>query len=397
MAENIDKNTDDKKQNLPSSSSGAGVPIVGRFARYNSAFWAIILPFLSVRYVFKGLHLLNPSPPPPRRPTIGTWAITNLYTLLYGSALFGVIGYYTNRTYADIKHLYSEALGYEFGKKPQDIGVMDLVRSKNEIVKKTMRDFSHRTFYRSLAALTFFIPWGSFTKKMNGQARWTQTDQLDNIGADFGTGIMGAYLFGDGFLRKQTLFEKEQVTMDEKINHVDGQIYKTVGFDDIAAMLDLHRKHINPSYHPPALASPEGKSEALLAARIADLLNQTYNNAPKTGHADFTIGKFNYLLGFGLLDSYPASLGFVELANNSTDMTSVNKAAEAIKGGQSPQAVFRQQGAHTEATIPMLGMESTTTKFTSLLQPAKDRIPTAPRTAQDFASLVADPGSPSVH
>ncbi len=79
-----------------------------------------------------------------------------------------------------------------------------------------------------------------------------------------------------------------------------------------------------------------------LADRIAVLLNQTYNNTPKTEHANFTLGKFNYLVGFGLLDMSSASLAFVELANRSSDMKEVNAAATAIKSGQDAASVFHQ-------------------------------------------------------
>lgn len=396
---------DDRKKEVSTAppvaqqQTTSDLDIKGRFARYNSPFLQLLIPLLSARYVWVALEDVNPfnflsKPDPAKNPGFIPWKSPgfssyvkrNFAALGTGATLAGIIGLYSRNTYEDIRTVYAEAVGYELGKRPEDVTWDDLFQSKNAALEVTREAYTSRTLNRLLAAAAFLMPWQVFRDFRHAKPKYDA-----NVNA--GVGAVGTYLSWDGFFRTPSFFDTEQDMVATAITHKD-----TVGVpriivpENIQHLLLLQRRHLNPRYQWPTLDTAEGVAAAQLNQRIANLMNQTYNNIAHVEDARFTLGKFNYLVGFGLLDRYPDSLGFVELANRSTDMRDVKAASLAIKGGQDPYSVFQQYGidlaqlqlapsqatAKEEAPMP-------TTRFRDRVGPSKDNIPAAARTHQEFA------------
>jgi hypothetical protein len=280
-------------------------------------------------------------------------------------------------------------VGYELGKKPSEVTVHDIFSSKNSAVMVTRNDFVKRSLARFGSGMSFFIPWHKLRPHKQFEPKWD-----GNLNA--GVGAVGTYLSMDGFSRHQTFFEAQQEMVDIGINHVDTNTTNIINPAKIRSLLMLHRKRLNPGYEGPMLDSRDAANEEILASRIADLMNQTYNNITNTEHAHFTLGKFNYLVGFGMLDSHPESLAFVELANRSPDMKEVKKALTAIQEGENPQAVFQAFGIDLQNPVgknasSAVNMQSPTGKFMASIPSAKDKMPLLQRTHQDFAENVSGP------
>jgi hypothetical protein len=339
--------------------------LVGRFSRYDSIFAKLLLPFLSVKYLAEGLHDLTNftyriqhwKEKEKERTDEGSklfgkydnvgwrrWLNKSILALSFGTVVNLLIGLYTNRTYRDIKTLYREALGYEFDKAPQDIGVRDIWRSQNAVIQKTRGDFLGRTLKRFGAASGFFIPWGPWF----AHEKYENTSKLDNIGYKMGPGVMGAYLFWDAFKRKKSFFEELQETVDTKLSRDSegGKPGEGVTTEEILSLFLFQRKAVDKSYLRPPLDSQEWQEQTALAAHIADVTNRTYGNTPGD-NASFTIGKFEYLFGFGLLDTFPESLAYVELASQ-YGMQAVKQVASAVKNGMNPETAFAEYGISPE-------------------------------------------------
>lgn len=308
----------------------ANLSIRGRFKSYNSPFLEVMVSALTMRYLWVALEAITPE----------KYRKNNSAAIGIGSMLLGILAYYTKSTYADIKTVFAEAVAYERGKETTDVTLTDIfVRSENTALKVTRNAFFKRTMARVVAACTFYLPWHALRSNHS-------TPNYD-VNVSVGTGIIGAYLFMDGFLRTPSFFDVEQNLVDTTMNRSDGKVTDPVTPRHIQELLLLQRRQRDPRYRWPYAISPEGRNEVRLATRIANLLNQTYGNTSIDEAAQFTIGKLNYLMGFGLLDSFPASLGFVELANQHKDMHDVKVAAAAIAKGEPVSAVFARYGIDT--------------------------------------------------
>lgn len=384
------------QQQSGGKDAGGELPIKGRFARYVSPFLQLMIPLLGTRYLWLAVEDINPLNFLKKTPANASAAASagsgvrgylsrnsNFASLGMGATLFGIVAYYSKRTYDDMKTLYREAVGYELGKKPEEVGWSDLfLKSKNQALAVTRDAFVKRTIARFGSGAAFFVPWKILRK--GDPSRY-------DVSINAGVGAAATYLSLDGYFRSPSYFDVQQKLVDTAINHVDANTYQRIDSKDIQSLLLLQRKHLDKHYQWPALVSPGGERQTALAARVADLLNQTYNNTPQTGHADFTIGKFNYLVGFGLLDSFPSSLAFVELANASRDMSEVKQAVAAISGGQDAQAVFQSFGIDMNALGKAVPKVSSipARSFAAAIPQARNRLPTAPREPQDFATHAA--------
>lgn len=333
-----------------------------RLGKTPSAFASILSSAVALRYFFLAVSRINPfnvlgffkeNRPGWRESRENNWekienysdkpvaekAANNAASIGMGSLFTTIIGWYSLNTYKDIKSLYKEAVAYELGKKPEDVGFIDIFwRSKNDAIKTTCKAFLSRTAVRALVAATFFMPW----HKLRGD----QTEKPDfNANTDVGVGTIGFYMMWESMIRQGSFFDAQQKLAATAIDHASNSKYETISPSDVQTMLTLQRKHVDKKYQWPDGASPAGQNEMSLAYRISELLNLTYNNVPVGfERAHFTLGKFNYLIGFGLLDKFPASLAFVELAAKSPDMEAVKAAAAEIKSGKNPAEVFIKHG-----------------------------------------------------
>ncbi len=362
---------------------------------YNSLFTQLLAPLVATRYIWLAIEEINPfnflgKTPPADKPNQKIWkepsflryASRNFAAFGMGTTFLAIVGTYSKNTLKDIKSIYAEAVGYELGKKTEDVTLTDVfIKSNNEAIKTTCNSYLTRTLLRMTTASAFFIPWHKLRSK-EFQAIKPKYD----VNANAGVGAIGIHIYGEGFLREPSFFDIEQKIVSSKINHKDVNPYAEIQIDDIQSLLALHRKHLDKNYVPPLGASPEGQNDVKLAKRITELFNCTYDNIPPVDNNSFTLGKLNYLVGFGLLDKFPESLAYVELANKSVNMKEVKQAATAIKDGQDPQAVFLQFGIDMHKTMDKaqasIDTEMALEKFTKKIQP---------KSFMDFATRQSEP------
>jgi hypothetical protein len=348
---------------------------------YSSAITQLLAPLVGTRYIWLTLEEINPfnflgkTPPklthdekvikygkdnktilnekeitPYKESSFGRYASRNFAAYGMGAGLFLLMGIYSRNTLNDVKSLYAEAVGYELGKNSKDVTTADVfIKSQNEAVKVTCNAYLKRSLVRFGTAATFFVPWQKFRSKP-----FQYVQPKYDVNADAGVGAIGALIYGEGFLRKPSFFDIEQKLVSTKINHKDIDPYTAFQPQDIQALINLHRKHLDKHYKAPSVASKEGQHDVALANRIAELLNIAYDNKPEVTNDKLTIGKLNYLIGFNLLEKFPEALAFVELANKSQTMEEVKQAASAISNGEVSQSVFARFGVDMQklATQP---------------------------------------------
>ncbi len=339
---------------------------------YSSTFTQLLAPLVATRYIWLAVEDINPFDILDKqkkriKTEWGRYVSRNFAAFGMGATVLSIMGMYSKNTLHDIKSMYAEAVGYELDKKPQDVTLSDIfIKSQNEALKITRQAFAERSTARALTAATFFVPWQKCKLKI-----FQKREPNYETNANAGLGAVGIYLYGEGFLRKPSFFDVEQKLISTRINHNDVDPYGVIIPQDIQSLLTLHRKHTDKHYSPPLGASIEGQNDAILATRIASLLNTAYDNIPQLDNKSFTIGKLNYLIGFGLLEKFPESLAYVELANKSSDMKEVKQAAEAIKNRQDPQQVFKQHGIDMQKLVARSVPPDNPTyeKFTQNIQP----------------------------
>ena len=308
--------------------------------RYDTAFSLLIAPLIATRYVWLALEKVNPLGIIKKLPSKIS---ANFAAIGTGATFLSLIGVYSRNTLHDIYSIYSEAVGYELDKPKEAVTYKDIfMTSQNSAVSVTRNAFINRTTTRLATTVPFFVPW----HKLGVNSKPYSAN------AEAGVGTVGVYLLGEGFLRTQSFFDLEQKLGSTAINHTDNKTMETIQTKDILKLLLLHRNQLDKNYEWPSAGTNAGTQDDLLAERISSLMNQTYQNTPNIEQAKFTIGKFNYLVGFELLDKpLLESLAFVELANKSKDMREVKIAAAAIENGQEPTQVFGQFGIDMNALV----------------------------------------------
>lgn len=321
---------------------------------YDSFFTQLLAPLVATRYLWLALEDINPlnfrgkQKPATgegqatwKKPGVGRYVFDNFAAHAMGATFLSIVGLYSKNTLHDIKSMYAEAVGYELGKKTEDVTFGDIFsKSKNQALEVTRSAYIKRTLARIATTATFFLPWHKLQPR-----EFRQAEPKYSANTNVGVGALGTYLCAEGFLRDPSFFDLEQKMVSTKIRHHSAMNpYASVHPQDVLTLLFLQRKHHDKDYQIAPAGSPQGQNDIKLATRIAELFNETYHNAPDKEQAHFTIGKFNYLIGFGLLDTLPQGLAFVELANRSKDMSEVKQAAAAIQSGRDPAAVFAKWG-----------------------------------------------------
>ncbi len=358
---------------------------------YSSLFTQLLAPLVGTRYIWLTLEEINPlnfldkkkpeitpDTKPWKEPSFGRYASRNFAAFGMGASVLGIVGMYSKNTLNDIKAVYAEAVGYELGKKTKDVTLSDIfIKSQNESLKITRNNYIKRTATRIATASTFFIPWHKFRDKS-----FQSIQPKYDVNANAGVGAVGMHIYGEGFLREQSFFDFEQKLVSNTINHKDVDPYRAIQPQDIQALINLQRKHHNKHYPVPLAESPEGQNDIKLANKIAKFLNNTYDNKPDKNTDRFTLGKLNYLIGFGMLEKFPESLAYVELANKSADMKEVKQAASAIKAGEDVEKVFARFGVD----IQKLSAKAEQKTETPVTESKKFTQDIAPKTLMDFAA-----------
>jgi hypothetical protein len=219
---------------------------------------------------------------------------------------------------------------------------------------------------------------------------WPNHKPKYDANANAGVGAVGAYLsVYEGFLRKPSFFDAEQALVSTAINAHDRTAKDIIAPEQIEMLLFLQRRQREPNYQFPARATEAGINQSRLANRIADLMNETYQNAPATQQAQLTVGKFNFLAGFGYLDHYPTSLAFVEMANKSKDMQDVKEAKARIKDGEDPHAVFKRFGIDIDTAMAKVqhapAVDGTQKLYADRVPRRNELVSREPKGPKDFA------------
>jgi len=390
MAVDTNSIIEEKKQAdsriVPTVSPADDLPIKTQI-RYDTAYSLLLAPLFALRYCWLFITEINPF----NFLKIFPKAISNNFAAHgIGATFLSIIGLYSRNTLHDINSLYAESVGYELDKKKEDVTYKDIFfHSKNTAVKITCDAYVNRTFARIATACTAFIPWHKFRGIKTLPPKY-------EANANGVVGAVGIELLWEGYKRKPSFFDIEQKLASNAINHTDNKTLDIIKPKEIMVLLSLHQNHLNENYKWPEAGSASGCQEQILSERIANLMNQTYQNSPNTERANFTIGKFNYLTGFGLLDKpLLESLAFVELASKSKDMSEVKTAASAIKNGGVAQVVFKQFGIdmnslvkQPEPIVPDIGVA--TTKFMDTVRKVAKDLPLNPKTHIDFATQTPD-------
>lgn len=138
------------------------------FNRYDSPFMQLLAPVVATRYFWLALRDLNPrnflnkKDPSQEHGFVRRkdhYFADNFAALGMGATLLGIVSMYSYGTLKDIKSIYAEAVGYELGKKPEEVTTRDIFfNSRNKAIQTTCKAYRNRTIARLVTALTFFIP-----------------------------------------------------------------------------------------------------------------------------------------------------------------------------------------------------------------------------------------------
>lgn len=308
--------------------------INGRLNQYTSSYWALALPALSVRYAFEAASSIATKIMEKHKlPQHFSDKAERGHAIGVGAFMLGVTGYYSHRTYQDMRNLFAQPLAWEFGKKEQDVGWDDIMHSQNLLVQQARDNFMNyntRRFGVNAVFLGGLLP--------------RHILKPDNA-VKLGIAANALYLMRDVLFRKETFFERLQSFIDDKINHAD-RVGDLITAGDLMSLYYRHSKDKNENFVPPHMNTQAWKRDEALFARMADLMNQTYGNTPVKEHADFTITKFLYLVGMGLLSSEnpEKNVTYVEMANNQ-GIPAVKQAALS----QEPERFYLEKEAEREA------------------------------------------------
>jgi len=313
----------DTDNNIPDNGNGQSTfehtEIKGRFNQYTSGYWALALPALAARYIGRfGLGLMQAAG------KIDDRKHAKGYALVVGGWMSFITGLYLTRTYADMKRVFSETLAYEFNKDPKDIGTGDFLNSKNVIVHTTFQNFLKRNLFRTALAGSFFGSLLPFKAVKNLK--------IDTV--DLGTGLTGGYLVSDVLWRKMTFFESLQNFIDTKINHKE-TIGQVITDSDLMTLYAIHARDNPPDRLISKRMDTAGwNNDRVMFSRMADLMNQTYNNIEDKEHANFTVPKLIYLLGHNLIsrENKERSLAYIEVANH-YGIPALKEVLQSVKEG----------------------------------------------------------------
>jgi len=303
--------------------------ISGRFNQYTSAYWALALPALGIRYAirFVGKILDHGEVENKFIKPIG-----QNFGPLVGTYMSGLAVFYGLKTYKDMKTVLRETVAYENGKNKAEIGFFDLWKSENTIVRRTIHNSVKYTLRRVLVNLPFFFkPIANKFMSDEWRSKWIK-DITPYDMADAGVATNMFYLATDVFSRKITFFEALQSFIDKKINHSDN-VSEHVKAEDLMGLYRLHIRDNSPDEQfATKVTSPAWQNNQVLFGRMASLMNQSYGNQVKAEHADFTLPKLIYLLGHGLVkpSNMENSLAYIEVANRH-GMNAVKKLQEQLE------------------------------------------------------------------
>lgn len=290
------------------------IDISGRFDKYRSSFWAAAVAALGARYLPRPFlrNSMKDSNP--------NFFTKHLYSGLAGVAMESVTAVFAYSTWKDMRNVFAEPLAWEFNKDPKDVSFSDFRHSKNSMVKQTLGNYINYNLRRAAINLTYFSPYifkPVFEKSVkNRESMFHPQNWHSESGADFALGANALYLLSDVFTRKATPFEAMQAAIDSKINHAESFADRVAAVD----LLNIYERHAEKTHiqsFAPQRGTQKWERSMELFSRMAELMNQTYSNEPRTEQANFTIGKFIYLVGNHMInpDQPTQTEAYIEVVN----------------------------------------------------------------------------------
>ncbi len=247
----------------------------------------------------------------------------------------------TKRAMNDMRGIYTEAVAYETGKDPKDVTFMDILNSDNQIIQSTTKVFRRKQFQRYGASALFFL---------RSPFKWLQAGEM-------AIGAWGLNWMFDIWGRQPTMLESFTYFVNDKLNPMYG-IGDPISKGDVINLYQQYTKKFRPEIAFKSVLHPdldEGRVWAngeRIFNRIADLMNNTYNYKHKTELdendypiplADFTLPKFIYLLGHGLINPREQewTMTFIEIANHKDfGIEAVKEVEKAKAEGALPKDVL---------------------------------------------------------
>ncbi|MFZ4541202.1 MAG: hypothetical protein ACOYNL_05235 [Rickettsiales bacterium] len=315
------------------------------------------------------------------------------YNTIMGLGSLALTASYSRTVYNDIKNIFSEAVALETGKSADKVTTVDLRKSDNRIVQKTMENFWSRV-KRRLIGDALFLP-GAFARS-------------DHAG-DLAVGLKAGQAFTETWKRKTTMFEDLVTFINNKINPRNG-LGQAIGVGEV---FDLYQ-HYTEAFNPGQMFTnvlERGTGEGVRWAqsqpifqRMVELMNLTYAYKhstvidPKTGHAvhqaDFALPKFIYLLGHDLIDvnKPEQTLTTIEIANSPAGIPGVKKMRAMLGAGTSLAQIREHFHVAVNLTpVPIKAVQSTENGV--IAKGSTRQLDSAENPASEFPATKIDAGT----
>jgi hypothetical protein len=290
--------------------------IAGRFDQYRSSYWGGAIAALGLRYglrpFFRKSSQANPED------TSVNYSQRYRFGAVTGLIMYGISSIYAWKTYKDVRNVFAEAVAAETGKKADDVNLIDLWKSKNSIVKRTMGNFFKYNLRRFGVNTVFFTPFIPLAGKALFNSDFFKRHKLQygDTPVEWGVAANSGYLVSDIFTRKITFFEELQNLIDHKINHTD-RSGEMITANDLISLYDRDEREVKGRAATNIMSTPAWPRMQALFGRMADLMNQTYGNKPNTEGANLTVPTLIYLFGHELIraGAPERNAAYVEIAN----------------------------------------------------------------------------------
>ena len=264
-----------------------------------------------------------------------------------------------SRVLNDIHSLFTETVGYELGKDPASVTMSDIFASKNQIIESTSSNYQNKMLQRLGISLMPFLQLHPMLRSFPF--------------GDLAVGAWGAFWVHEVWGRQPTMLELLSDFANDKLNPKFG-IGDKVRSSDIINLYQQYAIKFHPDWafksvltNDPAENRIWAHSEPIFT-RVADLMNETYNYKhpahidPETGlpetTASFTLPKFIYLLGNGLINAHQPewSMAYIEIANT-YGMKAVKEVQQAQNDGASLKDVVKkypvERIVHAQVNAPL--------------------------------------------
>lgn len=244
-----------------------------------------------------------------------------------GDAIVGVLSgtvttYHMMRTWKDIKSVYSEAVGLELDKNPHQIGLRDLRKSENVLVRNAITRFGWFNTLRYATDLVFFTSLAR--KEVFGREI-----PADGTGIDMGMFAKGS-LLGFDIVRQPSFFEVLQRLVGSKFG--TSGLGNDVTPHELKELYNAYAKKYAPGSLIKATDVELWNNNEAMFKRIAYLINHSYrerrvpfdSSDPRVPgrlviqkQENFRLPMLLHMMGHGYisLDKTDLTRTYVEIAN----------------------------------------------------------------------------------